>query len=58
MTRAGFSGPPRKYQLLNPMKTVLVLLAAALLSATLSPLHADGGRSGDDRAERKQKVTG
>ncbi|HSI61766.1 MAG TPA: hypothetical protein VLE43_01570 [Candidatus Saccharimonadia bacterium] len=39
------------------MKSTLALLVVAILFGSLAPLHADGGRSGDDKAERKKKVS-
>jgi hypothetical protein len=57
MTRAGFSGPPllEPFQRI-PMKSIFVLLVAAFLVGSVSPLHADGGKSGDERAERRKKT--
>jgi hypothetical protein len=57
MTRAGFSGPPL-LELFSPisMKSILVLLAAVILAGSLAPLHADGGKSGDERADRRKKT--
>jgi hypothetical protein len=39
------------------MKTMLLLLAVAILAGSLAPLQADGGKSGDDRAERRKKAS-
>jgi cbb3-type cytochrome oxidase subunit 3 len=37
------------------MKSILVLLLAAFFVGSLAPLYADGGKSGDDQADRKKK---